>query len=491
MAVVDVLITPDEMAAIDQAAIRSGITGQNLMRAAGEAVAARVLARFPSVERTAIFCGPGNNGGDGYIAAKALSDSGVPVEVFALGNPDALRGDAAAAYRESGLKARPLRDYTPRPGDVVVDGLFGAGLARPVEGEAADAIERVNGAPAPVVAIDLPSGVSGLTGKVMGTAVAADETVTFFARKPGHLLMPGRELCGTVTLADIGIPARFAALAGGHIRENGPAVWGRHYPKPDAAGHKYSRGHLVVFSGPASATGAARLAAAGGARAGAGLVTVAASGEAVAINAGHLTAIMVRRVDDVTALRDWLADKRISAFVLGPGFGVGARTRAHVLALKDRHLVLDADGITSFADCRAELFGAFAGEPVRLVLTPHEWEFGRLFPDLAGDEGLSKVEAARRAAEMANAAVILKGADTVVAAPDGRAVINTNAPPWLATAGAGDVLAGIVGGLLAQGMPAFEAAAAGVWIHGAAALTAGKGMIADDLPEAIGRVRVP
>lgn len=489
MAIVDMVITPEEMAVIDRAAIGSGIAGFGLMRAAGEAVAAVVLARFPSIERAAVLCGPGNNGGDGYIAARALRDSGVPVAVFALGDPTALGGDAAKAYDESGFEPRPLEDYEPQAGDVVVDGLFGAGLARPVEGVAAECIARVNDGGVRVVSIDLPSGVGGLSGKVMGTAIQADETVTFFARKPGHLLMPGRQLAGRVTVTDIGIPRRFAEPAGGQIRENGPAVWEDHYPRPETAGHKYTRGHLVILSGPASATGAARLAAAGGARAGAGLVTVAARDEAVTINAGHLTAIMVRRVDNAQALRDWVEDKRLSTFVLGPGFGVGERVRAYALALKKRQLVLDADGITSFSDCRDMLFQAFAGDPTRLVLTPHDGEFGRLFPDIDLAES-SKVEAARKAAAMANAVVVIKGPDTVVAAPDGRAFINGNAPAWLATAGAGDVLAGIVGGLLAQGMPPFEAAAAGVWIHGAAASIAGPGMTADDLPAAVARVRV-
>ena len=375
-------------------------------------------------------------------------------------------------------------------GDVVIDALFGAGLARPIEGAAAECLDRVGGSGIPVVAVDLPSGVSGASGKVLGTAVQAQETVTFFARKPGHLLLPGRSLCGELTVADIGIPRRFAAVASGAVRENGPAVWRSSFPSLDGGAHKYARGHLGVFSGPMSATGAARLAAAAGASIGAGLVTVGSPAAALGVNASQLTAVMVRGIDDAKAVGDWAGDRRMTAFVLGPGFGIGGKAREFALALAASRLVLDADGITSFADRRDELFSAFAGQPTRLVLTPHAGEFGRLFPEIAADESASKVEAARRAAAMANAAVIFKGSDTVVAAPDGRAVINANAPPWLATAGSGDVLSGMVGGLMAQGMPAFEAAAAAVWIHGEAAHLLGPGLTADELPAAVGRVRI-
>jgi NAD(P)H-hydrate epimerase len=306
--------------------------------------------------------------------------------------------------------------------------------------------------------------------------------VTFMTRKPGHLLMPGRELCGLLTVVDIGIPARIVlSHSDKDIAENTPRQWQAAVPAALLETHKYKRGHLVVFSGSATATGAARMSAMAGLRAGAGLVTIASTKTALVVNAGALTAIMLHEIDDLTALEKWLGDKRLSTFVLGPGFGAGETARQFVKALAGRHLVLDADGITSFKDDPAQLFDAFAEGETHLVLTPHEGEFGRLFPDIAADETLSKVDKARNAARRAHAAVIYKGADTVIAAPDGRALINSNAPPWLATAGSGDVLAGIVGGLLAQGMPAFEAAAAGVWLHGETAQRAGRGLTAEDL----------
>jgi len=487
----DLLITPDEMKQIDEATIASGISGFALMRMAGGAVAARVLDLFPEARRVVVLCGPGNNGGDGYVAASALAGSGIPVQIHALGDTARLAGDAAEACAAWGGEVRRLDDYRPKEGDVVVDALFGAGLAREIDGSPASCLQRVRESGVPVVAVDLPSGVSGLSGHVLGIAIPASETVTFFAKKPGHLLMPGRALCGPVTVVDIGIPARMVGIASGLLRENGPDLWKNDIPRIDGASHKYTRGHLGVFSGPRSGTGAARLAAAAGSAVGAGLVTVASPPDALSVNANHLTSIMVHELDSLAAAGQWASDKRFTAFVLGPGFGVGETARRYVLeviAPSSARLVLDADGITSFAHDREALFGAFA-EPGRLVLTPHAGEFGRLFPDIAQDGELSKVAAARKAAALSNAIVLFKGSDTVVASPDGRAVVNANAPSWLATAGSGDVLSGIIGGLLAQGMATFEAAAAAAWIHGEAACDVGPALTADDLPHAVGTVR--
>jgi hydroxyethylthiazole kinase-like uncharacterized protein yjeF len=329
--------------------------------------------------------------------------------------------------------------------------------------------------------VDLPSGLCGRRGTPLGAAFKAARTITFMARKPGHLLMPGRELCGEIEVFDIGIPWRLVRSKTGLTAENAPEFWRGSFPSLAAETHKYRRGHLAVFSGPGSKTGAARLSALAGLKRGAGLVTVAAPADALAISAASLTAIMLHGIDTVEDLKAWLDTAKISAFVLGPGFGIGDKARNFVLTLKDRPLVLDADGITSFKDQPDALFDAFSQGETRLVLTPHEGEFGRLFPDIAADADLGKVEKAVRAAIRANAAIVYKGADTVVAAPDGRALINTNGPPWLATAGSGDVLAGMIGALMAQGMPAFEAAAAGVYLHGQAGRRAGQDMTSEDL----------
>lgn len=483
------LLTPSAMGEVDAAAAASGIDSYGLMEKAGQAVAAAVLRFFPGAERFVVLCGPGNNGGDGYVAARALHETGAPVALFHLGDPATLKGDAATARSRCPIEGAPLETCHPVPGDVIVDAIFGAGLARSVPPVVADIVRRVDEAGLPVVAVDLPSGIDGRTGAVMGAAFRAHHTVTFMTRKPGHLLLPGRMHCGTVETFDIGIPFRLVEAKGERLFVNGPEEWDAAMPQTDAADHKFRRGHLTVFSGGAAATGAARLAAAAGLRAGAGVVTVASPKEAVAANAAHLTAVMLKAVETESDLADYLRDARRSVFVLGPGFGVGAKARAFVAALAaaGRHLVLDADGISAFAEDPQALFSAFADGVLRLVLTPHEGEFARLFPDLAADPALSKVDRARQAAARANAAVIYKGADSVIAAPDGRALINGNAPPSLATAGSGDVLAGIVGGLLAQGMPAFEAAAAGVWLHGDAAQRAGAGLTAETLINHIDR----
>ncbi|MBB3591281.1 hydroxyethylthiazole kinase-like uncharacterized protein yjeF [Rhizobium sp. BK529] len=477
----DLLLTPAEMAAADKAAARSGIDSYGLMEKAGSAAAAAALRLYPGGSRFIVLCGPGNNGGDGYVVARLLQESGARVEIFHLGDPQRLKGDAARARAVVTVKGQDLGYYDPRQGDIVIDGLFGAGLAREVPPDVADLIRRVDEAGVPVIAIDLPSGLDGRTGIILGAAFRAAHTVTFMTRKPGHLLMPGRELCGTLEVFDIGIPGRIVrGQTRGLVAENTPAAWRAAMPAEQLETHKYKRGHLVVFSGEASKTGAARMSAMAALKAGAGLVTIAAPTEALAANSAHLTAIMLHAIDDAAALKKWLEDTRLQAFVLGPGFGIGKKARKFVSLLSDRHLVLDADGISSFKENPEALFDLFKGEP-RLVLTPHDGEFARLFPDIAADKKAGKVDKALAAARRSNATIISKGADTVIASPDGRALINTNAPVWLATAGSGDVLAGIIGGLLAQGLPAFEAAAAAVWLHGEAGHRAGKGLTAEEL----------
>lgn len=475
------LFTPEQMSAADAAAATSGIDSFGLMLRAGQAVAGTALRQFPGARRFVVLCGPGNNGGDGYVAARALLSAGAEVAVHAFGDPARLKGDAANAFSAFSRSVAPLAAYQSREGDVVLDCLFGAGLARPVPPEVADVIARVTVADIPVIAVDLPSGVEGRSGQVLGASFKALKTVTFMARKPGHLLLPGRTLCGAIEVFDIGIPRRILMAASGRLYENGPHLWRGSGNALDPASHKYTRGHLAVFSGGPFATGAARLSATAGLKAGAGLVTVAGTAKALSAQAAHLTAVMMKPVEKAEDLSEWLQDARIHAFVLGPAFGDLEKARRYVPLLAERPLVLDADGITAFRKNPEALFDAFAGSETRLVLTPHEGEFRRLFPDLSEDAGFSKIDRALAAARRSNAVIVYKGADTVIADPNGRAAINTDAPPWLATAGSGDVLAGIIGAHLAQGMPAFEAAAAGVWRHGKTAATLGAGLTAEDL----------
>jgi NAD(P)H-hydrate epimerase len=475
------LINPDAVARIDAECIASGMSGYRLMTAAGHAVAAAVLRHYPDAIHFVVLAGPGNNGGDGYVAAGALEGSGATVEIYRLISAPPATEDARRAAADCALAPRPLAAYAPTPGDVIIDGVFGAGLVRDLPPDLVAKIAAIEAAGLPVIAIDMPSGVCGRTGRILGGAFHATHTITFVARKTGQVLMPGRDNCGAIEIADIGVPARITERHASSTVINSPAIWTGLERRRTSASHKYAHGALVVFSGGGTQTGAARLAAEAGLKAGAGLVTVAAPRDALAVNAAHLTAVMLRAVDDREALERMLADRRLSAFVLGPGFGVGSAARDYALALAGRNLVLDADGITAFADTPDILFSAFAqGEP-HLVLTPHDGEFVRLFPDLARDTALSKVEKALAAARRAHAAVIYKGADTVIAAPDGRSAINENAPPWLATAGSGDVLAGLCGAHLARGLPVFEAACAAVWRHGDAAFRAGRGLTAETL----------
>ena len=480
------LLTPEEMAEADRLTIASGTEGRTLMQRAGRAVADTVLTRFPHKRRIALLAGPGNNGNDAYVAASLLAEAGCAVTVFAPFDLATLEDDAANAAKAYLGPLAPLSDFDPGAFDLVVDGLFGAGLARPIDGEIATVIERVNASALPVVAIDLPSGVCGLGGAVLGTAFRADATVTFFRRKPGHLLQPGREHCGEVVVAGIGIAASVLGTIKPRHFANEPALWASHLKVPSIGGHKFDRGHAVVFSGGATQTGAARLAARAALRGGAGLVTMLAAGSALMVNAAHLTAVMLRRCDGSDDLSELLKDERLNAFVLGPGFGIGETARTYALSIfaNGRRLVLDADGISAFQDDPEPLFvAANAAREPALVLTPHIGEFARLFPDLAASEEFSKVARTRAAAARAGAIVVLKGSDTVIAAPDGRAAINANGTPWLATAGSGDVLAGLVAAQLAHGMPSFEAACAAVWMHARAAELFGPGLIAEDLPE--------
>jgi len=484
------LLTNAEMAEADRLTIASGTAGIDLMEQAGRAVAETVASRHPPGSAVAVVAGPGNNGGDGFVAARVLADRGFRVRLLLLGERGRLKGDAAEAAKRWQGAVEPASPPALVGADVIVDALFGAGLDRPVEGAARAMIEAMNASGAPIIAVDLASGINGTTGAVMGVAVRASRSVTFFRRKVGHLLLPGRAHCGPVEVADIGINSAVLARVRPRAALNGPSLWRGQFPQPRVEGHKYGRGHAVVVSGGAVTTGAARLAARAALRAGAGLVTIASPREALAIHAAANTAVMVRPVDGAGELSALLSDRRFNAVVLGPGGGVGPAMREQVLAALagPRAVVLDADALTSLAgDDAAVLFAAIAQRKDHAtILTPHEGEFARLFSAMTkGIENSSKLDRATAAAETSGATVLLKGADTVVADPGGRAAINANAPPWLATAGAGDVLAGFLAGLLAQGMPAFEAAAAAVWLHGEAADAAGAGMIAEDLAEAL------
>ena len=465
------ILSVAQMAAADRAAVAGGTPTRVLMERAGEAVAEAVRARHAR-RPVVVWCGPGDNGGDGYVAARHLRRRGWQVVVEAA-YPPATEAARWAASRWKG-EVRPL-STAPTPGTLYIDALFGAGLSRPLEGDV-ERLARACQDPVPdIVAVDTPSGVHGDTGRPLGDiAFRAQTTVTFHRRKPAHALAEGRKACGEVVVADIGL----RTVEGADLFENEPGLWAERFPWPALDAHKHSRGRLKVVSGEAWNTGAARLSARGGLRIGAGAVTVLSPPGALAVNAAHLEAVMLAPFESDGDLA--AAAEAADAVIIGPAAGVGEATARNLLALARTGavLVVDADALTSFRHDPDTLFACLDRDD---VLTPHPGEFERVFPGLLA-AAPERIAAAREAARRAGAVVLLKGADTVVAAPDGRAAVSLNGAPWLATAGSGDVLAGFIGGLVAQGMESFEAACAGAWIHAECGARHGPGLIAEDLP---------
>ncbi|MBS28709.1 MAG: bifunctional ADP-dependent NAD(P)H-hydrate dehydratase/NAD(P)H-hydrate epimerase [Alphaproteobacteria bacterium] len=479
------LLSVQQMYRADQAAVDSGVPGIDLMEAAGIAVADALEDRWPT-GRVLVLCGPGNNGGDGFVAGRILAERGREVTMALLGSRDKLSGDAAInARRWQGPVEAVFADLVGNA-DIVIDALFGAGLSRALDGVARETVDSMNAHAVPCLAVDVPSGVHGDSGAVLGAATASDVTVTFFRRKPGHLLFPARGLCGDVRVADIGIPDAVLDDIGANQWRNAVSLWRSRYPTLTPDGHKYGRGHVVVAGG-AELTGAARLAAYAALRVGAGLASIASPTEAVPVYRAGRPSIMVREVADRDGFAAMLEDSRIRAVLVGPGNGVSSETceRVATALASERDCVVDADGISAFADDPGELFGRVREHSGDVVFTPHDGEFARLFASTLDDGGFGRLGRARAAAALSGAVILLKGADTVVAAPDGHATINDNAPPDLATAGSGDVLAGLIVGLMAQGMGGFDAASAAVWLHGAAAAAFGPGLIADDIVDAL------
>lgn len=468
------IITVEQMRAIDAACAGAGVPTRTLMENAGRAVADAIVARF-SPRPTAVLCGPGNNGGDGWVAARHLKAMRWPVWVETLVARDTLRGDAADAAKAWEGEVHALGQDAPMA-ELFVDALFGAGLTRSLEGDCARLAAFSVRHPERFVAVDVPSGLLGDSGQPIGDAcVFADLTVTFVRKKPAHVLMPGRGYCGEIVVADIGAPESVLAAQGVQLWENDPSLWS--LPWPDSDTHKHERGHVIVASGGRARTGAARLAARAALRGGAGLVTVLSPSDAIAENAAQLTAIMLNEANDETAFTD--ASRSARALVIGPAFGTREAhyklLLAAINASERAPLVLDADAITLLAPLTH-------GFTERDVMTPHVGEFRRALPGIwsASD---NRIDAARAAAAYARCVVLLKGPDTVIAAPDGRTIVNTVGSPFLATAGSGDVLAGLIAAFIAQGMGSFEAAAASAWLHGRVGERLGPGLIAEDLPD--------
>ncbi|WP_281281468.1 NAD(P)H-hydrate dehydratase [Denitrobaculum tricleocarpae] len=477
------LISVSQMYKADAAAMAAGISGTTLMENAGQAIFDAIVARWSPCP-VLVLCGPGNNGGDGFVVARLLKAAGWAVELALLGEVSRLTGDAAVHAK--GWQG-PVSSFDPLLVDgkaLIIDAVFGAGLSRPLEGRAAMVVRAVNRAveegAAEVVAVDVPSGISGDSGTELGDlSLKAKLTVTFFRPKIGHKLLPGRDAAGELVVADIGIPDDVLAGLKIACHLNSPSVWHGRFPRRTSGSHKYTAGHALVFGG-SEMTGAARLAARAALRIGAGLVSVAAAPKALQIYALSSASVITLASESLQDAENLLRDPRKNAVLIGPGFGLGPELRDHVLTIlrRQRATVLDADALGVFGPDPENLFKAIGSN---VVLTPHDGEFGQLFPDIKGD----RLTRARAAAERSGAIVVLKGSDSVIAAPDGAAIINANAPAHLATAGSGDVLAGLITGLLAQAMPPFEAAAAAVWLHGELGSRLGVGLISEDLPEAV------
>ncbi|MCG8545078.1 MAG: NAD(P)H-hydrate dehydratase [Alphaproteobacteria bacterium] len=463
------------MYAADAAAMEAGVSGDALMEAAGAAVADAVRS-LGDPRPVAVLCGPGNNGGDGFVAARHLAADGWPVKLSLLGDREKLKGDAKTNAERWTGEVAPLSPSVLDGTDAVVDALFGAGLAREVDGVPRDVIAAIG--TRPCVAVDTPTGIHGDTGAVMGIAPRAATTVTFFRYKPGHLLLPGRLYCGDLRLADIGTPVDVLDSIAPAQAANDPSLWLPDMRWPSLDHHKYDRGHAVISGGP-QMTGAARLASRSALRVGAGMVSVAAPADNAVVYKVALVGVIVHPIRDTAGFAEIIEDSRVTACLVGPGNGVSVSTREQALAAlrTKKAVVLDADALTVFAESPDLLFSSIDGP---CLMTPHAGEFRRLF-----EEGADKLASARAAAKISGAVILLKGADTVIAAPDGRAVVNHNAPADLATAGAGDVLAGLATGLAAQGMDMFDAACAAAWLHGAVGNAIGPGLIAEDLPDAL------
>lgn len=481
------ILSTKQMYKADQLAIKTGVSSEELMENAGAGVTAHITANW-NPRRTMVFCGPGNNGGDGYVIARHLIDAGWDVTVVSSHDPAVLQGDAAQMYARCPVKVKNVRDLLNIAWNyqLVIDAVFGAGFHGELPKDVQSTFDQAKEKGAAIIAVDVPSGVDGDKGIVCSSTPMAAMTVTFFKPKFGHLLHPARAHCGKLYVVDIGIPA--TVLSGMDIKafQNDPSLWGRQFPKLSVTGHKYDRGHAAIVGGGIANTGAARIAARNCLRIGAGAVTLLSSPSALLVYAQALEAIMVSPIADIEMFKEFLTSKRIRSVLIGPANGVNERTKVFTLAAlgSASDVVIDADAITVFKDDPAQLFEAIKSKKHgHVVLTPHEAEFDRLF-NLTG----SALEKCKSATRESGAIVLLKGATTVAAAPDGRVTLNVNAPPWLATAGSGDALAGLITGLMLGFEDPLMAVSAGIWIHSEAAQQFGVGLIAEDIEKCIPRI---
>ncbi len=468
------ILTAEQICKASALTIEAGTTAKELMHSFGHEVTDLIRSLYKR-QPVLILAGPGKNGSDGLVIANHILEQRWPVRVCFIGNVDELSTEAKAAYEKYPWEILSLSELGQIEEDLIIDSLFGSGLNREIASPLSDLIHDLNQSSKQIISLDIPSGIGSESGQILGMAFKATHTISFLRPKFGHLLFPGKAHCGQLHLINSGILEATVSALRVKYWQNEPFYWRSLFPRPKTSDHKYSRGHALIFGGDRM-TGAARLTARAARRTGAGLVTIASHDQVRSVYQ-YDTGVIVDSWENWDKL---LNDPRIGTVAIGPGAET-TMLKSYVISLckYKKRMVLDADVLTAFSNERDFLFQNIQSNS---VLTPHEGEFRKLFPELI-DAPIGRVQQALEAAKQSRSIVVFKGNQTVIAAPDGRAFFNNGAPPTLATAGTGDVLTGIITGLLAQGVPAFEASAMAVWIHGEAAKQFGAGLIAEDLPD--------
>jgi hydroxyethylthiazole kinase-like uncharacterized protein yjeF len=455
----------------------------NLMLKAGK-LAAKTIDSLYSKRKTLILCGVGGNGGDGFIIAQELFNKGWDIQVSIIGDKNKIKGDSLRALNKLKLKIFSFNEINLDKPKLFIDAIYGIGFSRKVNKKECIILNIIDKHPAPVIAIDIPSGIDCNNGKILGFAAYCDLTITFSTLKTGHILLPGSEKINKIKILDIGISKNIINKIEPNVKINNKNEWVKEIVWPKIDDHKYSRGYSLIIGGPKNMTGASRLAAMSAQRAGSGIVALATEKEAAEIYFISLTSQLVKTYKNLKEFNAIINESRIDSIVIGPGLDVSSKSILKIKsALKtNKRIVLDAGAISCFKNKLEMLIKILSGKEV--ILTPHEGELKSILPDLSG----SLISKALKAAKILNTIVVLKGATTVIASPNNKAFVNTAGAKWLATAGSGDVLAGIIGGLLSNKMKTFYAAAYGVWLHSEAGKYLGPGLIAEDIPKILPKI---
>ena len=453
----------------------------DLMNNAGKLSAKYINKNLPK-KNILVLCGTGGNGGDGFITGNELKKYKWNVTISIIGDIEKITGDSLKAYKKLKIKNTNFNDINLDNIDYVIDAIFGIGLNRNLDNEYIKTIEKINNKKLPVIALDIPSGVNSDNGTISNATFNCFLTLTYSAYKLGHYLLPSAEKCGKIVLLDIGIPKPLIKNTKPVINLNSPSIWKDKIVWPKVNDHKYSRGCIVIIGGPKEMTGAARLAAKAAQRAGSGIVILACDKNSSDIYYRTLTSQIVKSYRNIPELKNIIKDKRINSVVIGPGLGINNKNVVKNVLKHSNNIIIDADAITCFQNDIKSFKDLIRNKTV--ILTPHEGEFKKLFPNIKGN----LVDKAIYAAKKLNSIIVLKSANTIIASQNNHVILNKYGSRWLATAGSGDVLAGIIGALLSNGMDAFHAAAFGVWIHSSAGIYFGPGLIAEDISDLIPKI---